>query len=124
MSTPTDYIFTSGTCARSALYQLIIDQLTAAGWTNVASLASSDFVVMKSTSNTGDKNLLLNIRDSSSTAVNPTTTTDYCVMSYRLQDTYVPGAAGVAGVFGRPALAWTNLFLAPSDDNTWKRYNL
>lgn len=84
MPIPTDYIFTTGTCTRSALYQLIIDSLTNAGWTNIASLASSDFVVMKSTGNTGDKNLLLNLRDASATAVNPTTTTDYCVMSYRL----------------------------------------
>ncbi|MBP2629901.1 MAG: hypothetical protein H6Q70_529 [Firmicutes bacterium] len=113
MATPTDYIFTTGTCTRGALYQLIIDKLTAAGWTNISSLSSSDYVVMQSTGNTGDKNLLLNLRDASATAINPTTTTDYCAMSYRLQDTYVPGAAGVAGVFGRPALAWTNLFLAP-----------
>jgi len=113
MAIPTDYIFTSGTCAKSAIYQLIIDKLTSAGWSNVASLASSDFVVMKSTGNTGDKNLLLNLRDISSTAVNSIVTTDYCCMSYRLQDTYVPGAAGVAGTFGRTALAWTNLYIAP-----------
>ncbi len=113
MAIPTNYIFTSGTCAKSAIYQLIIDKLTSAGWSNVASLASSDFVVMKSKGNTGDKNLILNLRDTSSTAANSIVTTDYCCMSYRLQDTYVPGAAGVAGTFGRPALAWTNLYIVP-----------
>jgi hypothetical protein len=113
MAVPTNYVFTSGSCAKSAIYQLICDQLTAAGWTDIASLASADFKVFKSAGNTGDKNLLLNIRDTSAAATNSIVTTDFCVMSYRLQDTYVPGATGVAGVFGRPTLAWSNLYIAP-----------
>jgi len=113
MAIPTDHIFTKGTCLKSELYQLIIDKLTAAGWKNVASLASSDYVVMQSTGNTEDKNLLLNLRDTSSTGANSIVTTDYCVMSYRLQNTYVAGDTGVAGTFGRSCLAWTNLYIAP-----------
>lgn len=113
MAIPTDYIFTSGTCLKSEVYQLIIDKLKSAGWTDISSLASADFVVLQSTGNTGDKNLLLNLRDTNAAAANSIVTTDYCVMSYRLQDTYTPGAAGVAGVFGRPSLAWTALYIAP-----------
>ena len=113
MAVPTDYIFTSGTCLKSEIYQLIIDKLVAAGWTNVSSLASSDFVVLSSTGNTGDKTLLLNLRDTNASAANSVVSTDYCVMSYRLEDTYTPGASGVAGTFGRSSLAWTNLYLVP-----------
>lgn len=113
MSVPTDYIFTSGTCLKSAVYQLIIDKLVAAGWTDASSLASSDYVVLTSTGNTGDKGLILNIRDVNATPANSVVSTDYCVMSYRLQDTYVAGTTGVAGTFGRSSLAWTNLYLVP-----------
>lgn len=113
MAIPTDYIFQSGTCLKNQIYQLIIDKLIAAGWTNISSLASADFVVLKSAGNAGNKNLILNIRDTSSTNVNSVVSTDYCAMSYRLQDTYIPGTAGVAGTFGRPSLAWTNILLVP-----------
>ncbi|WP_371380918.1 hypothetical protein [Sporomusa aerivorans] len=113
MAVPTDYVFSSGTCLKSQIYQLIIDKLVAAGWTDTSSLASSDFVVLKSTGNNGDKNLILNIRDTNASAANSVVSTDYCVMSYRLQDTYTPGTTGVAGTFGRSSLAWTALYLAP-----------
>lgn len=112
MAIPTDYIFISGTCTKAEVFQLIIDRLTTAGWADVSSSSSTDFVVMKSSANTDDKELILNIRDTSSTNANSIVTTDMCVMSYRLQDTYTPGD-GVAGVFGRPALAWSNLYIAP-----------
>jgi len=113
MAVPTDYIFTSGTCLKSEVYQLIIDKLVAAGWTNVSSLASSDFVVLTSTGNTGDKALVLNVRDTNAAAANSVVSTDYNVMSYRLQDTYTAGTSGVAGTFGRSSLTWTALYLAP-----------
>ncbi len=113
MAIPTSYIFTAGTCAKSQIYQLILDSLTGAGWTNISSLASSDFVVMQSTGNSGDKNLILNLRETNAAAANSIVTTDMCAMSYRLQDTYTPGATGVAGTFGRSALAWTSLYIAP-----------
>ncbi|WP_371374347.1 hypothetical protein [Sporomusa aerivorans] len=113
MAVPTDYVFASGTCLKSEVFQLIISKLVAAGWTDVSSLASSDYVVLKSTGNTGDKNLILNIRPVNAAAANSVESTDYCVMSYRLQDTYTPGESGVAGTFGRSSLAWTALYLVP-----------
>lgn len=113
MATPTDYIFQNGTCAKSAIFATIITKMTTAGWTNVASLATSDFTVMKSTGVNADKNLLIQLRSTNLSAANDTATTSYSQMSYRLIDTYTPGATGVAGVFGRTALAWTDLFIAP-----------
>jgi hypothetical protein len=113
MAIPTDYIFTSGTCNKNQVYQLIIDSLVNAGWTDISSNPTTDFVVLKSTGNTEDKNLILNIRPTNAAAANSVVTTDYCVMSYRLQDTYTPGTSGAAGTFGRPSLAWTALYLVP-----------
>lgn len=115
MAIPTDYIFTAGSCQKKDIYQLIIDKLTAAGWTNVSSLATSDYVVLTSPGNTDDKNLIINIRDipAAGTVANTVKTSVYCQMSYRLQSSYVPGTSGVAGVFGRPSLAWTDLYIAP-----------
>ncbi len=113
MAIPTDYIFTSGTCRKDGIYNLIINTLKAAGWTDVSSLASSDFVVLKSTGVNADKNLVINLRAVNASATNNVTSTQYCQMSYRLVDSYTPGAAGVAGTFGRSSLAWTDLYIVP-----------
>lgn len=118
MAIPTDYIFTRGQVVKSGVFDLIVNSLIAAGWTNVSSLPSSDFVVLKSTGNTEDKNLVLNIRDTNTSNANSIKTTAYNTMSYRLQTSYTPGAAGVAGTFGRPALAWSALDIAPTAQNT------
>lgn len=114
MAIPTDYIFTRGQVVKSGVFDLIVNSLIAAGWTNVSSLPTSDFVVLKSTGNTEDKNLILNIRDTNISNTNSIKTTNYNTMSYRLQPSYTPGAAGVAGTFGRPALAWSALDIVPT----------
>lgn len=116
MSIPMEYIFQSGSCLKKDLYQLIIDRLKAAGWVDISSLASTDYVVLSSTGNTEDKQLLLNLRPipAAGTAANNVTTSNFSTMSYRLQTSYTPGAAGVAGTFGRPSLAWTDLVLMPT----------
>jgi hypothetical protein len=100
---------------KSEIYDLIINKLIAAGWTNVSSKASTDYAVLTSVGNTGDKSLIINLRDipAAGTAANTVKTSAYCQMSYRLQSSYAPGAVDVAGVFGRPALAWTDLYIAP-----------
>lgn len=113
MAIPTDYIFQKGTCLKNQVYQLIIDKLVAAGWEDVSSNPATDFVVLKSTGNTEDKELILNIRPTNASNANSVVDTAYCAMSYRLQDTYTPGEAGVAGTFGRASLAWTVLYIAP-----------
>lgn len=114
MAIPTDYIFTRGTVAKNGVFDLIVNNLMAAGWQSVASLPSADGTVLKSTGNNEDKALIINIRDTNAANANSIKTTNYNTMSYRLQDSYTPGAAGVAGTFGRPALAWTPLDIAPT----------
>lgn len=114
MTIPTDYIFTSGTVRKDGIYDLIITKLVAAGWVDISSKSTTDYVVLSSNGNNADKALLLNLRDVNVAATNSVKTTVYNTMSYRLQDTYVPGTAGAAGVFGRPSLAWTPLDIVPS----------
>jgi hypothetical protein len=115
MAIPTNYIFTSGTCLKSELYDLIISKLIAAGWTQVSSNPTTDFDVLTSTGNSGDKALVLNLRPipAAGTAANTVKTSIYCQMSIRLQTSYVPGTSGVAGTFGRPSLAWTDMYIVP-----------
>lgn len=115
MPIPTDYIFQSGSCQKKELYKLIIDKLTAAGWTDVSSNPTTDFVVLTSKGNAGGRDLILNLRPvpAAGTAANNVMTSNYSSMSYRLQTSYTPGAAGVAGVFGRATQAWINLTLVP-----------
>jgi hypothetical protein len=114
MAIPTDYVFKTGTCLKSELYGKMIDALKAAGWEDISSNPATDFVVLHSKGNTGDKNLILNLRPGNTSNANPVDTTDYCQMSYRLQNSYTPGASGAAGTFGRPSLAWTALYIVPA----------
>lgn len=114
MAIPTDYIFQSGTVLKGGIYDLIVNKLVAAGWVDVSSKPATDYMVLTSAGNTGDKALVLNLRDVNVAGANSVKTTNYNTMSYRLQDTYAPGASGVAGTFGRSALAWTALDIVPT----------
>lgn len=114
MTLPTDYIFKSGSCAKNALFDLIVNSLKDQGWTDISSNPTTDYIVLSSNGNSGDKNLILNLRDTNATGANSVKTTAYNQMSFRLQDTYTPNpTAGQSGTFGRTSLAWTELFLAP-----------
>jgi hypothetical protein len=113
MTIPTDYVFTPGTCAKKDFYGVITAALLAAGWTNVSSLASTDYEVYTSIGNTGDKELVLNLRKGSvATPANDVTTGNWCQFSYRLPTSYTPGASGVAGTFVRPDV-WRDIYIAP-----------
>jgi hypothetical protein len=115
MAIPTDYIFTSGTCLKSEIYDLIINSLVNAGWANVSSNPTTDFDVLTSPGNAGDKALVLNIRPlpAAGTAANNIKTSNFCQASFRLQTSYTPGTEGTAGTFGRPSQPWIDLYLAP-----------
>lgn len=91
-----DYIFSKGTCRKSELYQVMLDKLKANGWKDISTKVSTDFVVLASKGNSGNKNLVLNLRDTNNSAANSIVTTDFCAMSYRMQDTYIPGVGGKA----------------------------
>lgn len=114
MPIPTNYIFTKGTCLKKELFGKIIDAFKSAGWKDISSKATTDFIVLNSKGNTGDKNLILNIRATATGNNNSVETTDYCQISYRLQTSYLPGATDTAGTFGRTALAWTALYIVPT----------
>jgi hypothetical protein len=117
MAIPTDYVFTPGACQKKDFYGVITAALLAAGWTNVSSLASSDYEVYTSTGNTGDKNLVLNLRKgSASYPAYDVTTAAYCQFSYRFPTSYTPGSAGVAGTFIRPDV-WRDIYIAPIGAN-------
>ncbi|WP_434132779.1 hypothetical protein KIAC18_000307 [Sporomusa sphaeroides] len=115
MPIPTDYIFTSGTCLKSEIYDTIINSLVTAGWTNVSSNPTTDFDVLTSPGNTGNKALVLQLRPlpAAGTAANNIKTSNFCQASFRLQTSYSPGTEGTAGTFGRPSLAWTDLYVVP-----------
>lgn len=116
MAIPTDYIFQSGTVLKNGIFDLIVNKLVSAGWVDISSKPATDYVVLTSTGNTGDKSLVLNLRDlnSAATPINSVKTTNFNTMSYRLQSSYTPGAAGVAGTFGRPTQAWNPLDIVPT----------
>jgi hypothetical protein len=115
MTIPTDYVFTSGTCLKNEVYDVIINKLLAAGWENVSSNPTTDFDVLTSPGNAGDKALVLNLRPlpAAGTVANNIKTSNFCQASFRLQTSYTPGTTGVAGTFGRPTQTWTDLYICP-----------
>jgi len=117
MPTPTEYIFRSGSCRKGDLYQLILDKLIEAGWTDVASNPTTEYNVMTSTGVNGDKELVIQLRPYISSTANSVITTDQVIATLRLQPSYIPGEPGVSGVFGRPTLTYTLFHLAPTITN-------
>jgi hypothetical protein len=109
-----DVLFTMATSQKNQMYTTIINAFIAAGWENISSNAAVDFDVLRSPGESGDKTLTIQLRATSPTNTNSTLTTDYNVASYRLIESYTPGAPGVAGVFGRPTEAWNTLYLLPT----------
>lgn len=111
-------IFTSGSCLKNELFDIIIAAMVSAGWENVSSLASSDFIVMKSTGVNSDKSLCFQIRATNTSNTNSVISTDYCTASLRFIDTYIPGDTGVAGTVGRISAGWWNLPIVPVVNTT------
>ena len=109
-----DAIFTPGTCLKKELYQTIINAFLAAGWQNVSSNPATDFDVLTSPGEDGDKSLTIQLRPTNTSNGNSVITTDNNVCSYRLIESYTPGSPGSAGTFGRPSEAWNNLYIVPS----------
>jgi hypothetical protein len=107
------YIFTTGTCTKKDIYGIIKSTMIAAGWTNISSNAATDFDVLSSMGKDGTKNLVIQMRATNTTGANDTTTTDYCLASYRLINSYTPGAPLTAGIVGRTAETWNALSIAP-----------
>ena len=104
-----EYIFSKGTCKKKEIYSLIIDKLKEKGWKDISSKPETDYVVLHSKGVTGNRDLILNIRETDVSGNSPVTTTDGSLMSYRLQTSYTPGGSGEAGTFAKPARVWRPL---------------
>lgn len=106
-----EYIFSKGTCRKKEIYQLILDKLKEKGWQDISSKPETDGVVLRSKGVTGDRDLILNLRDTNNSGNCSVVTTDYSTMSYRLQPSYTPGGSGEAGIFAKPARVWQPLHI-------------
>ena len=104
-----EYIFSKGTCKKKEIYSLIIDKLKEKGWKDISSKPETDYVVLHSKGVTGDRDLILNLRETDVSGNNSVTTTDGSSMSYRLQTAYTPGGSSESGTFAKPARAWRPL---------------
>lgn len=111
----TDSIFIKGTCLKSELYGKILDAFLAAGWRNVSSNKTTDFDVLQSVGESGDKKLTIQLRPTSASNASSIVTTDLNVMSYRLPEEYTPGVGVASGTFARTtAEAWFPLYIVPA----------
>lgn len=109
-----DIIFSTGTCKKKDVLNTMVNLMKAAGWNNVSSNPATDFIVMNSKGEAGDKDLFIQFRSSNISNANSIESTDYNVASFRLIGSYVPGAPGVSGIFERTTEAWRNLYVVPS----------
>lgn len=109
-----DVIFTKGSFIKSNSYQAIINLFKAAGWTDVSSNPTTDFVVLNSKGEAGNKSLFIQLRPFISANTTSIETTDNNVIAYRLIGKYTPGASGVAGTFERPSETWSTIYTVPT----------
>jgi hypothetical protein len=108
-----DYIFTQGTCLKSEFFSVLKGIFTAAGWVDISSNAATDFTVMSSTGEGGDKALIFQMRETNLSNANSIVTTNYSHMTVRLPGSYTPGTTGVAGTFARAAEIWRTFAIIP-----------
>jgi hypothetical protein len=101
-----DYIFQSGSCLKSQLFANIKNILISGGWTDISSNPATDFMVFQSSGESGNQNLVFQLRDTNTSNTNSVSTTDYAQGSIRFISTYTPAGAGQAGTFGRAAEVW------------------
>ena len=113
-----DIIFTKGTVAKRDLYAKIKELFISSGWKNISSKPDTDFDVLNSKGEAGDKNLTIQFKASQVNNTLPIDATDGNIMSYRLVEGYTPNPnSGTAGTFARTTEAWTNLYIVPTTAN-------
>lgn len=106
-------IFTQTTCLKSEISSKMVELMTAAGWKNISSNPTTDFIVMHSKGEAGDKDLVFQFRPLSTTNTNPVESTLHNIMSYRLINGYTPSEIpDTAGTFERPSEAWRLMHIA------------
>ena len=114
----SEVIFQETTCAKKDTIAKIVELMKGAGWKDVSSNPTTDFYVLQSTGESGDKNLHIQIRSTATGggSTTDTATTDTNAASVRLVSGYTPGSPGVAGIFDRAVSpeAWRNFYIAPT----------
>lgn len=100
-------IFSEDKCLKSELPNKIVQLMESTGWENVSSNYATDYYVMQSNGEQGDKDLFFQFRPLAVNGTGEITTTTAFVMSYRLINGYTPSeTVDTAGVFERPSEAW------------------
>ena len=111
-------IFKQDKCLKSELPAKIVQLMESVGWKNISSSLSTDYYVMQSNGEAGDKNLVFQFRPLAVNGSNDITTTTYSAMSYRLVNGYTPNPSpNTAGTFERTGETWKimNVFSSTVD---------
>lgn len=107
-------LFKTATAIKSEMYGVIKELLVGAGWRNVSSNPDTEFDILTSNGEAGDKELVFQMRNYQASAVNDVQTTDYSHAGIRLIGGYAPSlTAGEKGVISRTSETWKSLPLAP-----------
>jgi hypothetical protein len=99
-------IFKTELVTKKDWYARIKQIMIEAGWENISSKPSVDYDVMFSTGESGDKSMVIQMKEFYTTAPEAMSNSAQRTLDMRLPLTYTPGAPGVAGVFGRPTEPW------------------
>ena len=117
----TDVIFKTEQVTKKTWYNRIIQLMIEAGWQNLSS-RQADNQVMFSTGESGNDNLLIQLRASDSATVEHENGIPYlhrtqAYISFRLLESYTPGgSSGSAGVFKTKYTFYTSLLMPYSFD--------
>lgn len=94
-----EYLFSSGSCLKKDLFDTIINLFKANGWTDISSNERLDYFILSSPSESGGRNLVLQIRPHTGVATADVRYTDSHLAYYRLIESYTPATNIIAGVY-------------------------
>lgn len=102
----SDFIFTTEQVTKKNFYTRLKQIMIAASWQNISSKPSTDYDVMYSTGEAGDKKMIINLKEFDSTATySAISNSTQRGIDIRWATGYTPGLGGAAGVFTR-ASGW------------------
>lgn len=100
-------IFLEDKCLKSELPNKIVQLMESVGWKNISSNLATDYYVMQSNGEQGDKDLVFQFRPFAVNGTGDIASTTSFAMSYRLINGYTPSETpDTAGVFERPSETW------------------
>lgn len=110
-------VFKEELILKKDIYNRMIELFKDAGWSDVSSKPSSDFNVLKSTGEDGDKELCFQIRATDINNRNDVRETAYTNFSIRLIEKYVPRGFDQSGIIERSNEPWHNIRFYRSNSN-------